>query len=248
LQRDHELNDSSSSEDPMHRLFMMLPGLAVVSLAAGCGSKSNASDGGGGAAGGLAGSGGSGGSGGGAAGANGGSGGAGGSTGGSTGGSGGGAASCAFAYTYAIDEWSGPDTDDSMLLSPTNSFEYMGATPFLTDGGVVTRPTCDPAMPACNDPARIDVSDVEAAIANPDVQAALGATTPVKCGVGPGQISSFPVFSFGQSDQRGFSCGPDCPTPSGTCTPIPSGIKALIDLLHALKAQERADPSCAGVN
>jgi hypothetical protein len=122
----------------------------------------------------------------------------------------------------------------------------MGETPFVNDAGVVTRPSCDPAMPACNDPARIDVSDIEAAIANADVQAAF-AGTPMKCG-STSTLSSFPLFGFGH-DQVGFSCGPDCATPSSTCTPIPPGIKALIDLLHALEAQQLAsDPSCQGVH
>jgi hypothetical protein len=235
----------------MNRLILVLCGLAVVSAAAGCNSKAREADGGGGTSGGAAGGGGGAGGGTGAVGnPDGGSsgGGARGGAGGANGGAGGSGPACAFAYTYTVTEWSGADTNSLMRLSPPNSFHYMGETPFLNDAGVVTRPTCDPAMPGCNDPARIDVSDIEAAIANADVQAALAAATPIKCG-STSTLSSFPLFSFGQSDSRGFSCGPDCATPSSTCTPIPPGIKALIDLVHALDAQQLAsDPACRGVN
>jgi hypothetical protein len=245
----------------MKRLFLVLCGLAAVSAGAGCNSKAREADGGGGTSGGAGGAGGGTGAvgnpDGGAGGGGGARGGAGGTTAGANarGGAGGAAGSggsgpaCAFAYTYTVTEWSGPDTDSLLRLSPPDSFHYMGETPFLNDAGVVTRPSCDPAMPACNDPARIDVSDIEAALANADVQAALAATTPIKCGTGPAGLSSFPLFSFSGSDSRGFSCGPDCATPSSTCTPIPPGIKAFIDLVHALETQQLAsDPSCQGVH
>jgi hypothetical protein len=260
----------------MRNFILGLVGSMVVAGAAGCGKSSSSSDGGGGASGNAGGASGgfgggvagaNGGSGGGVAGANGGSGGgavgasggAGGSGGGvagasggdggrgGTGGSGGGTAACAFAYTYTIVDWSGPDSNDGMTLTPPSSFHYQGSIAILVDGGQVF-PSCDPPMPACNDPARIDVSDVEAAAANTDVQAAFAMTTGPRFGEIGGTIANFRIFGLSRSDGRGMVVGVDCPTPAGSCTPIPAGIKAFVALLDALVLQQRADPSCAGVH
>src|SRR4051812_28121576 len=106
----------------MRSFILGLVGSMVVAGAAGCGKSSGSPDGGGGASGSAAGANGgsggseagaSGGSGGGVAGASGGEGGRGG-----IGGSGGGTAACAFAYTYTIVDWSGPDSNDRMTLTP----------------------------------------------------------------------------------------------------------------------------------
>jgi len=45
-----------------------------------------------------------------------------------------------------------------------------------------------------------------------------------------------------------MTVGVDSPTPAGSCTPIPAGIKAFVALLDALVLQQRADPACAGVH
>jgi hypothetical protein len=191
----------------------------VVSGVAGCGKSSSSSDGGGGASG---------------------------SAGGASGGSGGGAAACAFAYSYTVVDWSGPDSNDTMTLNPPSSFHYQGDIAALIDGGQVF-PSCDPPMPACNDPARIDVSDVEAAAANADVQAAFAMTTGPRFG-DIGTLTNFRIFGLSRSDGRGMIVGVDCPTSAGSCTPIPPGIKAFVALLDALVLQQRADPACAGVH
>ena len=217
----------------------------VVAGAAGCGKSSSSSDGGGGGASGSA-AGANGGSRGGAGGASGGAGGSGGGAAGASGGSGGGIAACTFAYTYTIVDWSGPDSNDRMTLTPPSSFHYQGDIAILSDGGQVF-PSCDPPMPACNDPARIDVSDVEAAAANADVQAAFAMTTGPRYG-DIGTIARFRIFGLSRSDGRGMTVGVDCPTPAGNCTPIPAGIKAFVALLDALVLQQRADPACAGVH
>ena len=202
----------------------------VVAGAAGCGKSSGSPDGGGGASGSAAGA--NGGSSGGVAGAN--------------GGSSGGTAACAFAYTYTIVDWSGPDSNNRMTLTPPSSFHYQGDIAILVDGGQVF-PSCDPPMPACNDPARIDVSDVEAAAANADVQAAFAMTTGPRFGE-IGTIANFRMFGVSRSDGRGMIVGVDCPTPAASCTPIPAGIKAFVALLDALVLQQGADPACAGVH
>ena len=136
-----------------------------------------------------------------------------------------------------------------MTLSPATSFHYRGETPYLDDGGVSYQ-TCDPPLPACDDPSRIDVSDVEAAIAHPDVQAALVATTTSWYGSRiAGPSGGAPWLDFQRSDPPGgFRAGgaigaaADCPTPSATCVPTPPGIRALVALLRALGQQQ-----CSGV-
>jgi len=213
----------------VHRLFVLC-GAVAATVSAGCGSRPIQSDAGGGAGGG-------------AAGANGGSGGA--------SGAGGGGPDCTFADTYKIVDWSGnpsaPDTDDVMWLMPPSSFRYQGQTSFLTDAGVVDHPTCAPALPACHDPARIDASDVVAAIADPDVQAAI-AKQPSGFGEFGIPSPTAPELDFIWSGGQFDVAGIDCPAGANPCTPIPSGIQAFVDLLRALKTQQRADPACAGVN
>jgi hypothetical protein len=98
-------------------------------------------------------------------------------------------------------------------------------------------------MPACGDSARVDVSDVEAAIAHPDVQAALALTTrPI---YGDRGIADGPSFNFTRADNRGFSAGIACNVPSATCNPIPAGISALAQVVRTLIDQQLADASCA---
>jgi hypothetical protein len=169
-------------------------------------------------------------------------GGAGGSGGGAGGGTGG--AACAFASTYTITESAGLiGITGVTLLQPPSEFNY--------ERQVFTAPldagplTCDPAMPACNDPARIDVSDLEAAIANPDVQTTLAWTT--RKYYGDRGVADGPNFDFNRGDGAGFDVGLPCDTPSSTCTPIPPGINALVSLLRALIQQQLMDPSCSAI-
>ena len=220
----------------MHRLLLVLAGLAVAA-AAGCHSKSNARDDGGGGGAGIAGAGG------GAAGANGGS--SGGGAGGSAGdGSGGSAQACAFASTYTIVNWSGPDTSDLMRLSPPATFYYHGETPYLDGDGGIFYTLCEPPLPACDDQSRVDVGDVDAAIAHPDVQAALAATDAHWYGSHELLVTNAFLLDFSRSDPRGsFRAGSgDCPNPSPSCVPTPPGVRALVDLLRTLRGQQ-----CGGV-
>ena len=97
----------------------------------------------------------------------------------------------------------------------------------------------------CGDPARVDSQDVELALNHPDVQAALAMTTVPF--YGNRGVADGPNFNFMRADGRGFNAGLACDTPSTTCTPIPAGINALVDLLRALIRQQRMDPSCAAI-
>jgi hypothetical protein len=174
-------------------------------------------------------------------------------TGGATGGTGGGAAGgrggagdtggaggmCAFASTYTLTDGMGLAGADSGTLTPPDLFHIERNTFGRGDAG---RQSCDPPLPSCNNPDRIDVRDVEVAIAHPDVQAALAlATPPIYGNTG---IADGPSFSFRRADGRGFNTELDCTTPSTTCKPIPPGIKTLVDLLRMLLRQGQMDPAC----
>jgi hypothetical protein len=197
-----------------------------------------------GAAGGIAGAGGASdtaGTGGGAAGAGGRGGGAG--TGGQGGGAGGQGGSCAFASTYTIVDGGGLVIMlDTATLSPPAGFHYERQFFRLNDAGNIS---CSPAMPACRDSTRVDVSDVEAAIAHPDVQAALAmATRPI---YGNRGVADAPSFNFTRADGRGFSAGIPCSPASALCTPIPAGVSALAEVIRMLIDQQLTDASCAAL-
>jgi hypothetical protein len=164
----------------------------------------------------------------------------GGGAGGSTGTGGAGGGTCAFATTYTITDGGGLVVMlDTATLTPPSSFHYTRDF-FRQDAGPLS---CDPVLPACGDPARIDVRDVEAAIAHPDVQAALAMTTVPY--YGNRGVADGPNFNFMRADGRGFNAGLNCDTPSATCTPIPPGINALVTLLRNLIQQQRMDPECS---
>jgi len=149
---------------------------------------------------------------------------------------------CTFATTYTIMDGGGlAAIFDTATLSPPASFHYMRET-FRQDAGVLS---CDPPMPACGDPARIDSQDVELALYSPDVQSALALTNVPF--FGDRGVADGPNFNFMRSDGHGFNAGLDCNVPSATCTPIPAGIDALVTLLRDLISQQRMDPACAAI-
>jgi len=150
---------------------------------------------------------------------------------------------CTFATTYVIQDGGGGlgAMLDTATLSPPAAFHFVRDT-FRPDAGSLS---CDPPMPACGDPARIDSQDVELALNHPDVQAALGMTNVPF--FGDRGVADGPNFNFMRSDGRGFNAGLDCNTPSTICTPIPPGIDALMTLLRDLIRQERMDPACAAI-
>lgn len=201
-------------------------GLLVVVAAVGCGSVTSNADGGGGTGGGAAGTIGT-------AGTMG--------TAGTTG-TGGAGGACAFASTYTIRDGGGlVAMADTATLTPPNAFHYTRDF-FRQDAGPLS---CDPAMPACGDAAKVDVRDVEAAIAHSDVQAALAMTTVPT--YGNRAVADGPNFNFMRADGRGFNAGLACDTPSTTCTPIPPGVGTLVQLLRDLIRQQRMDPACAAI-
>jgi len=213
----------------MHCRRLLMSSLLAAMTAVGCGSVSSVPDGSAGAGGG-------------AAGASGGSGGASGGSGGAIGGSGGNNAVCSFATTYTIRDGGGlAAMADTVRLSPPMSFSLERMF-FTGDAGLLQ---CYPPMPDCNSPDRVDVSDVEAAIAHADVQAALALATPPT--YGNRAVADGPNFNFMRSGGRGFNAGLACSVPSATCTPIPPGVSALVELLRMLIRQQRMDPACSAI-
>jgi hypothetical protein len=96
-------------------------------------------------------------------------------------------------------------------------------------------------MPACRS-AAIDVSDVETAIAHPDVQAAFAnAAAPF---FGNSGVADAPEFLFSRLDGRGFRIGLECTQAGTLCVPTPPGIKALVTLVRSLVTQQLADAAC----
>jgi len=155
----------------------------------------------------------------------------------------GGAAACTFAQTYTIVDGSGLDGLVRTILAPPAT--YLHENLFKTDPATGTFAACMPALPVCGSQSLIDVSDVEAAIANPDVQTAL-VTGPGYYGV---NAPDAPVFSLKSEAHGNFSVSiVDCPAPAGTCVSAPPGVVALMQLVRALVTQQNADPSCAGVD
>ena len=149
---------------------------------------------------------------------------------------------CTFATTYKIIDGGGlVAMQDTVTLSPPASFHFERNT-FRQDAGLLT---CDPAMPQCGDPARVDSQDVEIALNHPDVQAALAMATPPF--YGNRGVADGPNFNFMRADGRGFNAGLNCDTPSTTCTPIPAGVNALVTLLRDLIRQQRMDPACSAI-
>ena len=144
-------------------------------------------------------------------------------------GAGGAGGVCAFASTYTISDGGGlVAMADTATLTPPDAFHYVrdffGRTP--ASSRVIRR--CPRAAIA----AKIDVRDVEAAIAHPDVQAALAmATVPT---YGNRGIADGPNFNFMRADGRGFNAG--------------LSLRHAVDDLHPDPARrDRAGPAAARI-
>jgi hypothetical protein len=132
---------------------------------------------------------------------------------------------------------------DATVLSPPASYLYQRKP----EGLPVPERSCAPAFPACGS-AALDVGDVMAALADPDVKQAFAQSL----GVAP-----LPFYGVdyrggdGAADQitrdggGGFLIGGPCPSaPTAPCTPIPAGLSRLVSTLRALDQQQLADPTC----
>jgi hypothetical protein len=125
------------------------------------------------------------------------------------------------------------------VISPPDQFRYERQDPAVQG----TRPSCMPALPACMTAGKVDVSDIEGALANVDVVGAFAATPPPLYGmIG---VADGPTFTVQRSIGGSFTIGIECAAASSTCLPTPAGVHALVQVLRGLITQQTADPSCA---
>jgi hypothetical protein len=152
---------------------------------------------------------------------------------------------CAFDATYTYGFTGGHVAFvDEVTLAPPASYQHRRSP-------VSTMPpdiTCAPPPPACGGTA-IDVGDIMAAVADPDVQQALsrslGPSGPGFYGVDP-RPTDGEAFQFVQTGGGAFLIGGSCPAGSTSCTDIPGGLARLQSLLIAFDRQQlQSDPACA---
>jgi hypothetical protein len=147
---------------------------------------------------------------------------------------------CALEATYTFTSSHGlnPKTETGTLAPPA-MFTYVSTVPYSDAGNG----SCAPTLPACGDPTAIDVADLAADVADPDVQQAF-AHGPVQYGA---QCCDQDVLLFKRAAGPSFGISADC-TPAGTsCVLVPPGVGRLRDDLRSLITQSLADPACAGL-
>jgi hypothetical protein len=154
---------------------------------------------------------------------------------GSTGGIGG----CSDCVSQAVTwRWDGGMVafQEQSSLSPCKSYERVRTSP---DGSSVLG-SCTQDTPTCL-ASSIDVTDVEQALAHPDMQKAFAAA-PVLYGEDPrpwdGQLLQ--ITRGGKTVEIGVEC-----TGQPSCTPIPQGVGLGGQILEDLDAQEIAKPPCS---
>jgi hypothetical protein len=132
---------------------------------------------------------------------------------------------------------------EATVVAPPASFTFVRKPEAATG----TLMSCTPGFPACGGPA-IDVADVIAAFADPDVQAAFAVSmSGMRPFYGVNDIATdAPAFEFQREGGAVFFIGSPCPAGSPqSCTPIPAGLTRLLSFMARLDQQQLADPSCA---
>jgi Pacifastin inhibitor (LCMII) len=138
---------------------------------------------------------------------------------------------------------------DQVTLAPDGVSSSISATyvynrtPVSGSSGV----SCSPALPACQDPSKIDVADVMADISDSIVQKYLAtkSSPPMLFGFDP-RPSDGTIFSFQRGDGHGFLVGSPCTATAG-CVSIPDPIARLVGDLRSLDRQQLSSPSCAAL-
>lgn len=153
---------------------------------------------------------------------------------------------CAFDATYTYGPNGGllANTVQTTLTPPAS---YQHTTTFVHFADPPAPLSCSPALPACADGARIDVSDIARDLADPDVVHAMAMTTPPLYGQ-DSRPTDGQMFQILRGDGHGFLAGPTCYTTEFCNGPVPAGIVRLVADLQALDQQQLADPSCAAQN
>jgi hypothetical protein len=112
-----------------------------------------------------------------------------------------------------------------------------------TTGNAPATVLCTLDLPSCGDASRVDVADIDAAVEDPDVQAALARPTPPIYGRDTRPVDGS-IFTFHRASGGGFGVGAPCGDDDSDCTPAPAGIQRLVTLLGALDTQEQTLPGC----
>lgn len=115
----------------------------------------------------------------------------------------------------------------------------------VVDGGAPR--TCTAPLPACGSPTQIDLVDIAADLAAPEVVAAFALPDPTVYGVDPRGYDGT-LFAIRNSAGKTLYVGADCPSPAmSSCRPVPAGVKTLATDLKSLFETARAATACAGL-
>jgi len=105
-----------------------------------------------------------------------------------------------------------------------------------------TMTSCEATIPDCGGGDALDVGDVNAILAHPDVLAALAMAKPPLYGYDSRPFDGS-VFALLRDDGRGFLVGDSCGT-RPSCTEPPPGVVTARTILEALEASVREQPAC----
>ena len=113
------------------------------------------------------------------------------------------------------------------------------------DGGAVRG--CTKALPACGTAGQIDLGDIATDYAAADVMSAFVLPDPTVFGVDPRAYDGS-LFAIKNVAGKTIYVGADCPSPTtGSCRPVPAGVKALATDLQALFDFAKSSTACAGL-
>jgi hypothetical protein len=137
----------------------------------------------------------------------------------------GGVAMCGLDAVYLYGNIGGlVAAHDQVTLAPAATSPATSATYVYnrTTTGGASGLSCSPALPACPDPAQIDVSDIMADVADPIVQKYLSVqmSPPMLFGV-DARLFDGQVFSFQRGDGHGFLVGPATGRLDASRSPVP---------------------------
>jgi hypothetical protein len=157
------------------------------------------------------------------------------------------AGTCTFDATYRYGDTGGLVAyEDVATLKPPASYAYE-RTSRVTDPA---SSSCAPAMPPCGVEDLYSPADVMRAIGDTDVQKALAMATPPIYGRDTRPVDGS-IFQLLRADGRGFlaggACGSGGPLPGAACVEVPVGITRLVNVLRALDEQQLRDASCAAL-
>jgi hypothetical protein len=149
-------------------------------------------------------------------------------------------AACSLAGDYDYgDEGGNAAVYNRSYLSTPATYQYQRQPADDATSTIV----CTLALPACGTAGAIDPTDIDTAVADPDVRAALAMATPPVYGHDSRPVDGT-VFSFRSAAGGGLAVGGTCGSGETGCTPPPAGVARLVTLLRMLDQQELSSPAC----